>query len=198
LNITVVPAGPLGYLTIWPSGSARPLVSTLNALDGSVVANAAIVPAGAGGAVDVFVTDRTDVIIDINGYFGSGGTAQQFYSVTPCRFVDTRGGFGGSFGPPSLGAGQVRDVPVPSSGCGIPSSATAYSVNVTVVPKGPLGFLTIYPTGATRPNVSTLNSFTGRIVANAAIVPAGSGGAISVFVTDAADVILDINGYLAP
>lgn len=197
LNITVVPGGPLGFLTIWPSGSTRPLVSTLNALDGSVVANAAIVPAGTGGAVDVFVTDRTDVIIDINGYFGANGTAR-LYSVTPCRLMDTRGGFGGAFGPPVLGAGQVRDVPVPSSGCGIPSSATAYSLNVTVVPRGALGFLTIYPTGSARPNVSTLNSFTGRIVANAAIVPAGTGGAVSVFVTDAADVILDINGYLAP
>jgi hypothetical protein len=34
-----------------------------------VVANAAIVPAGTNGAVNVFVSDLTDVIIDINGYF---------------------------------------------------------------------------------------------------------------------------------
>jgi hypothetical protein len=33
------------------------------------VANAAVVPAGVNGGVDVFVTDTTDVIIDINGYF---------------------------------------------------------------------------------------------------------------------------------
>jgi hypothetical protein len=29
-------------------------------------------------------------------------------------------------------------------------------------------------------------------------VPAGTGGAVSVFVSDATDVIVDINGYFAP
>jgi len=42
-----------------------------------------------------------------------------------------------------------------------------------------------------------LNSFDGRVVANAAIVPAGANGAISIYVTDQAHVILDINGYFA-
>ena len=46
-----------------------PLVSTLNDLSGTIVANAAIVPAGSNGAVSVFVYDTTNLIIDINGYF---------------------------------------------------------------------------------------------------------------------------------
>jgi hypothetical protein len=41
---------------------------TLNSWDGTVVADAAIVPAGTGGAISVFVTNRTHVILDINGY----------------------------------------------------------------------------------------------------------------------------------
>jgi hypothetical protein len=69
MNVTVVPDGPLSYLTTWPTGAAQPFVSTLNSLDGSVVANAAIVPAGAGGAINVYVTNSTQVILDINGYF---------------------------------------------------------------------------------------------------------------------------------
>ena len=69
VNVAVVPQGSLAYLTAWPAGSAQPLVSTLNSFDGSVVANAAIVPAGADGAISVFVTGRTDVVLDINGYF---------------------------------------------------------------------------------------------------------------------------------
>jgi len=44
-------------------------VSTLNSWDGAVVANAAIVPAGTSGAISVYVTNRTHVILDINGYF---------------------------------------------------------------------------------------------------------------------------------
>ena len=80
----------------------------------------------------------------------------------------------------------------------MPSAAAAYAVNVTVVPQGVLSYLTAWPTGTAQPLVSTLNSFDGAVVANAAIVPAGAGGAISVFVTDRTDVILDINGYFAP
>ena len=67
--MTVVPSGPLGYLTTWPTGGAQPLVSTLNAVEGQVIANAAIVSAGMGGAVNVYVTNPTHVIIDTNGYF---------------------------------------------------------------------------------------------------------------------------------
>ena len=68
-------------------------------------------------------------------------------------------------------------------------------MNVTVVPGGYLGYLTTWPTGKPQPNVSTLNSWTGKVVANAALVPAGTGGSISVFAEDATDVILDTNGY---
>ena len=68
LNATVVPAGPLGFLTLWPAGGPAPLVSTLNSLDGSVVSNAAIVPA-ANGEIDAFATNPTALILDVNGYF---------------------------------------------------------------------------------------------------------------------------------
>ncbi|HLJ44405.1 MAG TPA: hypothetical protein VKU01_00270 [Bryobacteraceae bacterium] len=198
LNITVVPHGGLQYLSIWPSGQAQPVVSTLNAFDGRIVANAAIVPAGTGGAISVFVSDTTDVIIDINGYFAPSSTANSlsFYSVTPCRVVDTRNP-AGPLGGPLMSGGSSRSFPIPTSSCGVPGSALAYSFNVTVVPRRPLGYLTTWPTGQTQPVVSTLNSGDGSIVANAAIVPAGTGGAVSFFVTDDSDVIIDVNGYFA-
>jgi len=201
LNITVVPPGPLTYLTIWPAGQPQPLVSTLNSFDGRVVANAAIVPAGINGAVSVFVSNTADVIIDINGYFAPADAAGSlsFYPVTPCRVVDTRGnGLTGPFGTPSLSGGSSRDFPVSLGSCGVPASAQAYSLNFTVVPRGPLGYLTSWPAGAAQPVVSTLNSLDGSIVANAAIVPAGEQGAISVFVTDDTELIIDVNGYFAP
>src|SRR6185437_2506764 len=99
------------------------------------------------------------------------------------------------FGPPTMSAGQRRTFPIPSGSCGIPSSAAAYALNFTVLPKGYLGFLSTWPTGQAEPNVSTLNSYAGNVRSNAAIVPAGSGGSIDVHVTDATDVIFDINGY---
>ncbi len=124
-----------------------------------------------------------------------------FVGMTPCRILDTRStsGFTGAFGPPSLAGGASRSFPIQSSTtCAVPSIAKAYSLNVTVVPLGPLGFLTVYPTGATRPNASTLNDDQGVILANAAIVPAGTpNGSIDVFANNPTNVIIDINGYYA-
>jgi hypothetical protein len=198
LNVTVIPSAPLGFLTIWPTGQPQPTVSTLNSLDMRVKANAALVAAGSGGAVSVFVTGATDLALDINGYFAvPGATAGlAFYPVTPCRVMDTRSGTGPLAGP-TLPEGQTRPVPVPASACGIPANAGAYSLNLTVVPAGSLGYISVWPTGAPMAVVSTLNAPTGAVTANAAIVPAGTGGAINVYTTDRTDLIVDINGYFA-
>ena len=82
--------------------------------------------------------------------------------------------------------------------CNLPATAQAYSMNFTSVPSGPLNFLTTWPAGQTQPLVSTLNAGTGAVTANSAIVPAGTNGDISVFVTDNADLVIDVNGYFAP
>ena len=199
LNVTVLPSKTLGYLTIWPTGQNQPNVSTLNSPDGRIKANAAIVPAGTNGAVSVYVTDATQVILDIDGYFlpagSSGGLA--FYPLTPCRIADTRNA-AGSLGGPSINGGASRAFPILSSNCNVPTTAKAYSLNFTAVPHSTLNYLTTWPTGEAQPNVSTLNAGTGAVTANAAIVPAGTSGDVSVFVSDTSDVILDINGYFAP
>lgn len=198
LNVTAVPHGSLGYLTIWPTGQSQPLVSTLNATDGRVKANAAIVPAGTSGAVSVYVTNTADVILDINGYFvaATDPLGLAFFPVTPCRIADTRDP-GGALGGPSLVGMQARSFPVLSSNCGIPSSALAYSLNFTAVPPSGLGFLSTWPAGVSQPVVSTLNAPAGAVTANAAIVPAGTNGAINVLASSGADVIIDANGYFA-
>jgi hypothetical protein len=135
-----------------------------------------------------------------------------FVGMTPCRIADTRDGtFPAGFGPPSLVGNASRTFAIQSlsSRCPVPSIAQAYSFNITVVPpgttfpgnvnpSGALGYLTIWPTGVPQPVVSTLNSFLGTVVANAAIVPAGSGGSVDVYVFNSTDVIIDINGYYAP
>ena len=198
LNVTVVPSASLSYLTLWPTGQSQPNVSTMNS-DGRVKANAAITPAGTNGGVSVFVTDATQVILDIDGYFVPAGSssAVSFYPVTPCRIADTRGA-AGLLGGPYLAGGSSRSFPVESSSCNLPSSAQAYSLNVTAIPHATLNYLTTWPTGQNQPYVSTLNSSTGAVTANAAIVPAGTSGAVSIFVSDDADLILDVNGYFAP
>ena len=122
--------------------------------------------------------------------------SQLFVPITPCRIADTRNA-NGPFGGPILAAGSTRDFIIPSSSCGIPSTAQAYALNVTVVPPAGLDYLTLWPSGATQPTVSTLNS-DGRVKAAAAIVGAGPSGGVSVFVTDNTHVVLDISGYFIP
>jgi len=199
LNLTVVPAGPLGYVTIWPMGEDQPVVSTENSLDGRVKANAAIVPAGYQGAVSIFASNTTDVVLDIDGYFAPvSGSTQAFYPLTPCRVADTRNS-PGDLGAPHLSGGVARDFPIlEASSCNIPNSAQAYSLNFTAVPHEPLGYLTVWPAGQQQPVASTLNALTATVTANAAIVPAGTGGDIMVFASNDSDLVIDINGYFAP
>jgi hypothetical protein len=120
--------------------------------------------------------------------------ALRFVPITPCRVADTRDP-NGPFGGPELADQTSRDFVIPNSKCGIPATAQAYSLNVSVVPDGLLGYLTVYPSGQPQPFVATLTSIDGRVKGNAAIVPAGTNGAISVYAMNKTHVVLDINGY---
>ncbi|MDQ6676879.1 MAG: hypothetical protein M3Z09_06245 [Acidobacteriota bacterium] len=192
VNFTAVPHGPLGFLTASPTGQSRPLASTLNASNGVVTANAAIVPAGINGSFDIFATNDTDLVVDITGYFAppaAGGLA--FYSLSPCRTLDSRLPTGSL---PFTGATNIN---VAGSSCSPPSEATSYVFNVTVVPAGPLGYLTLWPQGTSRPIVSTLNAIDGAITGNMAIVQT-SNGFVSALATDRTHIVLDLFGYFAP
>jgi len=67
-NATVVPSGVLPYLTLWPDTELQPTVSTLNAYDGFVTSNMAIVP-NLDGSIDAYAAGLTQLILDISGYF---------------------------------------------------------------------------------------------------------------------------------
>ncbi|HEX4773047.1 MAG TPA: hypothetical protein VH351_19595 [Bryobacteraceae bacterium] len=192
LNFTVVPHGTFGYLSTWPTGQNQPLVSTLNAFTGQVTANSAILPAGAGGAISVYVTHPSDVVIDIDGYFGpegSGGMA--LYSLAPCRALDTRGR--GTKQPVS----GTLIVDISGSGCGVPVGAQAVVSNATVVPPESLGYLSLWADGQTQPYVSTLNSFDGWTTSNLAIIPMAH-GSVDAYASSPTQLVLDVSGYFAP
>ena len=120
-----------------------------------------------------------------------------FIPITPCRVADTRGnGFTGAFGPPSIGAGTQRSFPIGGQ-CGIPTGASAVSFNFAALNVSQAGDLRVYPAGGAVPTVSTLNyNANTPNIANAAVVPLGTGSAIRVQ-ADAAniDLIIDVNGY---
>jgi hypothetical protein len=210
MNVTVLPHGPLSFLTIWPAGEPQPGVSTLNSPDGRTKANAAIVTGGTKGQVSVLAHNTTDVLLDVSGYFVSSEPAvptYTFFPITPCRVVDTRHP-NGQFGSPSLVAKQQRTFQLDMSSCHLsraPEEAGgAFSINVTVIPKGnkPVGHVTVWGTSSRNPETpatSTVNVPTGTMTANAAIISVNpiTGESISVFASDDTDIAIDVNGYFA-
>ena len=123
-----------------------------------------------------------------------------FVGITPCRLVDTRNaGFPPGYGPPSLSPGVPNGRTFGMTGqCGISAGAEAVSLNVTVTGTLGTGYVVLFPQDGAFPPVSTLNYFAGQTVANAAIVPLGTGGAIRVVAgVSGTDVIIDVNGYYA-
>jgi hypothetical protein len=210
-NVTVVPHGPLSYVTIFPEGESQPNISLLNAPDGQVKSNAAIVTGGTNGGISLYASGATEAILDISGYFiQSQFPYNQFtyFAATPCRLVDTRGP-AGQFGGPSLVAGAVRQFALEfNPNCDV-QPAKAYSLNITLIPKGgkPVRFLTVWgpraPVDNGQPNIvippptSIVNALTGNVTANAAIVTVDGDNEYSVaaFASEDADLIIDLDGY---
>lgn len=119
-----------------------------------------------------------------------------FIGVTPCRIVDTRGP-AGPYGAPSMAAGVPRDFALVAGPCtGLPPNPAAYSLNITVTNTLGAGVIKIYPQGGVAPVVSTLNYLAGQTIANAAIVPSGTGAGVTIIAgVSGTDLIVDINGY---
>ena len=201
-NVTVVPGPTLGYLTIWPAGQPQPVVSTMNSVDGRVKADAAIVPAGSRRSRQHLrhrhnqCDRRCQRLLRAGDRFHAGVLSSA--AVSRCRHAQEQLS-------PRLGTAVVvgrRGTAVPHTECHHVQHSfqrrAAYSLNFTVVPSGTLGYLTVWPTGQTRPTVSTLNDVLGNVIANAAIVVAGTGSDVSAYATSDTDLIIDINGYFAP
>lgn len=207
LNVMVAPLRVLYYLTVWPTGESQPLASTLND-DNRLKVVAAIVSTGTNGEVSFYPTQDTDLTLDINGYFvpASANVGLEFYPMLPCRVADTRTA-NGPFGGPSFGYASSRDFSILQSACAVPSVAQGYLLNLTTVPV-PVSnyfdfhaYLSAWATGPNQPLIATfatVYSDPEEVTANASLIPAGVGGAVSVYVTNPTDLVIDISGYFAP
>jgi hypothetical protein len=206
-TITAYDAGgavALGYDGVAAPSSSDPSASFLGPVNFT---------SGVGTATVTFATlgDQTLTVTDVAhpSLTATGTTkvrpagAMVFYPVTPCRAVDTRGA-SGTFGWPPIGpAGSPdRAFPLVSSGCGIPATARAVSLNVTVVNPTVAGELLVYP-GGTDPDVASTVAFgAGRTRAVMTVVGVSSDGTGTVLVWNQApgalDLVIDVNGYFAP
>jgi hypothetical protein len=118
------------------------------------------------------------------------GSALRFYTVTPCRALDTRSGS-------PISSGGTLAVAL-GGACGIPLGAASVSVNVTAAQVASPGALTIYPADGTQPLASTLNFNAGQNRANNAILRMSSDGTGRVSVYNGSGgtvhVVIDVNG----
>jgi len=122
-----------------------------------------------------------------------------FIGIAPCRLADTRrSDLPSGYGKPRMSAGQTRTfIMTGQPHCFIPPEARAISLNITVIYPTTTGYLSVYPTGLSKPPVvATLSFQKDSLVANAALVPLGADGGATVLVAIAnADVAIDVNGY---
>lgn len=196
MNVTVTEPTTSGYITAYPSGVARPLASTLNFVPGQTVPNMTIIPVGADGAVEFYngSSGTVHLVADVTGYFARTAEVAGFRSVGPVRVLDSRDGMGtpdGKAGQLPDGGTWTQDITTQN----VPDGAKAVLLNVTVTNPAASGYLTVFPAGGTKPVASNLNYVRGQTVANAVMVPAGAGGAISYFSTTRTDVVVDVVGY---
>ena len=70
LNIQFRPLSQLAYLTAYPTGTTMPVVSTIVGNPAGWTTNAAIVPTGTSGQIDIYCQYAGRVVIDVNGYYG--------------------------------------------------------------------------------------------------------------------------------
>lgn len=200
VNVTATAAGDAGFVTVWPSLTARPLASTMNLnRAGESVANQVIVPVGADGAIELFSLSSVDLVADVSGYVTDSDapvtTTGLFVPLDPARVFDTRPGEVGP-GPKGLvPAGGTIRARVAGVG-GVPESADGVVLNVTLIGTGP-GYASLWPTGADRPATSNVNVVTGGDVRpNSAIVQVGTGGRIDAYVLTPGHLLADVSGYL--
>ena len=198
LNVTAVSPSTAGYITAWPSGTARPNASNLNFHAGADIPNLVIVPVGADGKIQLFngSPGTVQLLADVAGYYRGGTPAAigAFTSLTPNRILDTRSNTGASGPVAALGTISIQ---VTGKG-GIPTTGvSAVAFNVTAVSPTAAGYITGWPSGSNRPNASNLNFDAGRDIPNLVIVPVGADGKIQLFNGSPGTVQLlaDVAGY---
>ena len=194
-NLTVTETTGEGFLTVWPSGEARPLVSNLNFRPGDTVPNSSVLALGADGALEVFNSSGlSHVIIDVVAWLSPFGDLVYDPFFAPFRVADTRDIGNQHAG--VLGPGEERTLNVALSNG---RAGDAVVLNITGTDPTAATHLTVY--GKNRftplPNASTLNLRPGETRANLAIVNLADLRQITIYNNSGrTHVVVDVLGVL--
>jgi N-acetylneuraminic acid mutarotase len=196
---TVSASGGTAPYTFAVSAGALPTGLSLNPSTGAITGT----PTVAGPfSFDITATDAnvcdgsTSYTVNIN----AGGQVLRFFTIQPCRLIDTRR-VTGTWGGPPLQAATFRDFPLDGQ-CGIPADAVAVSANMTAVLPTAGGDLRAFPTGDPMPSSSVINFNAGGIRANNIIVPLTGTPIGSMTIrcdmpSGSTNFLFDANGYFA-
>jgi hypothetical protein len=175
MNVTAdAPTHSQSFLTVWPTGQARPNASSLNYVAGETAPNLVFAQLGAGNRVS-FENEfgSTHLIADVVGWILPATGSGNYTPVAPARILDTRSGA-------KVGPDSTLDVTVVGVG-GVPSGAKAVVLNLTVTQPSAQTWVTAYPADEPRPTASNLNVVGGQTRPNLVVARVGAGGKVSLY-----------------
>lgn len=198
-----------------PSGAGVPVFTglatsfTQTVVDLDAACHVAAGTSCAGRSVRVGFTSITDCIATGDGWFLddvevttclptmlSTGAAD-FYTLPPCRMIDTRAA-NGALGGPALQPWTERAFAL-AGVCGVPSTARALAINLTVFQPTSSGYVQVYPGDMAPPPTSAINFAAGQTRSNNAIVSLASDGTTTLKARagspGALHLIVDVVGY---
>jgi len=121
-----------------------------------------------------------------------------YFTLTPCRLIDTRPGSTAPYGGPAMAGGSVRGFVTPGF-CGVPSGAKAVSANLTAVAPQARGDLRVFPSLDQGSPTSNLNFNLGSTRAGGGVFAIDATGSFTIqcdmTVGTSTNVLLDVNGY---
>jgi hypothetical protein len=147
------------------------------------------------GRVSIFngSLGTTNVVADVGGWFtdasNPGATGERFTPLVPNRIASK-----------TVGANTTLTIPVAGQG-GVPPvdslhPPTAVVLNVTATNTVADSFLTVWPSGASRPTISDLNVVQSQTVGNLVVVKLGTKGMLDLFnLNGSTDVVVDVDGW---
>jgi hypothetical protein len=199
MNVTVTDVSTATFITAYPTGQSTPNASNLNVSANQTIANLVTVKLGynsSGNGQVRFANQNgtVNLIADVVGYYSPGDDGDGFTSLAPNRVLDSRtstGGWNHKLGP---GDPSITDLTV--TGNGVPSTADAVVMNVTMTDLAVPTFLTVFPNGSTIPTASNINGAAGDTLPNLVTVKVGTGGKVRFRNQNGSiNVIADVVGY---
>ena len=190
LNVTATEATAATYVTVFPAGAAQPDASNLNIDRNETVPNLVTVAVGTNGQVALYNhSGQVQLVVDVAGWYGTATAepgAAFVPSSAPIRLLDTR--LDGTKVP--LGPDESMTLKVTT-----PGTAVAAAFNVTATQPSAATYLTIWPSGATRPVASNLNVESGQTIPNMVIAGLGADGTVRIYNhSGTAHVVVDLLG----